>query len=88
MMTEDSDLKAQRRKKLRELQEKGLDPFQKYRYERTHGSTELKKAFEKIGIERSADEVSIAGRLMGIRLHGKAARTSSSSSSLSRWGTS
>ena len=72
MMTEDNDLKAQRRQKLRELREKGLDPFQKYRYERTHGSAELKKAFEKTGTERSAEEVSIAGRLMGMRLHGKA----------------
>jgi lysyl-tRNA synthetase class 2 len=72
MAQEESEMKAQRRQKLRELRAKGLDPFQKYSYVRTHGSAELKKAFEKVGSERSTEEVSIAGRLMGMRLHGKA----------------
>ncbi len=73
MMPEnESEMKAQRRKKLRELQAMGLDPYQKYVYVRTHDSTQLKKAFEKIGPERSSEEVSTAGRLMGMRLHGKA----------------
>src|SRR5512137_2700132 len=72
MAPDEGEMKAQRRRKLKELQARGLDPFQKYRYVRTHDSTELKKAFDKIGPARSADEVSIAGRLMGMRLHGKA----------------
>jgi lysyl-tRNA synthetase class 2 len=73
MMPEnESEMKAQRRKKLRELQAMGLDPYQKYVYVRTHDSKKLKKDFEKIGPERSSEEVSIAGRLMGMRLHGKA----------------
>jgi lysyl-tRNA synthetase class 2 len=73
MMSQDeSEMKALRRRKLKELQARGLDPFKKYRYVRTHDSTQLKKAFEKIGSERSSEEVSIAGRLMGMRLHGKA----------------
>jgi len=72
MAEEESDLKAQRRKKLAELQAKGLDPYKKYRFERTHGTAQLKKDFEKVGAERSTEEVSIAGRLMGMRLHGKA----------------
>src|SRR5512136_95630 len=72
MAEEESDLKAQRRKKLKELQARGLDPYQKYRFERTHNTTQLKTAFENVGADRSTQEVSIAGRLMGMRLHGKA----------------
>ena len=72
MAEEESDLKAQRRKKLKDLQAKGLNPYQKYRFVRTHNTTQLKKAFEKVGADRSTQEVSIAGRLMGMRLHGKA----------------
>jgi lysyl-tRNA synthetase class 2 len=72
MADDESDLKAQRRAKLKELRSKGLDPYQKYRFQRTHGTADLKKAYEKIGSERSPEEVRIAGRLMGMRLHGKA----------------
>jgi lysyl-tRNA synthetase class 2 len=72
MAEDESDLKAQRRRKLKELRAKGLDPFAKYRFDRTHGTASLRKAFEKIGPERSTEEVRIAGRLMGMRLHGKA----------------
>jgi len=72
MAEEESDLKALRRKKLRELRDRGLDPYKKYRFERSHDSAQLKKQFEGIGGERSKEQVSIAGRLMGMRLHGKA----------------
>lgn len=53
MPENESEMKAQRRKKLRELQAMGLDPYQKYVYVRTHDSKKLKKDFEKIGPERS-----------------------------------
>jgi len=72
MAEEESDLKALRRRKLEDLRARGLDPYKKYRFERSHGSAQLKKQFEAIGAERSKEDVSIAGRLMGMRLHGKA----------------
>ncbi|HJX04321.1 MAG TPA: lysine--tRNA ligase [Thermoplasmata archaeon] len=72
MADEESDLKALRRKKLKELRDRGLDPFKKYRFERSHNSAQLKKQFESVGAERTKEQVSIAGRLMGMRLHGKA----------------
>lgn len=67
-----SDLRALRRNKLKELQAKGLNPYEKYKYVRTHNTTQVKKDFEKVGQERTAQDISIAGRLMGMRLHGKA----------------
>jgi len=72
MADDESDLKAQRRRKLKELQAMGLDPYQKYRYVRTHNSTKIREEFAGIGPERSAAEISTAGRIMGMRLHGKA----------------
>lgn len=72
MPEEESELKAQRRRKLRELQAKGLDPYKKYRYVRTHNSTKIKSEFAGVGAERSPVEISTAGRIMGMRLHGKA----------------
>jgi len=72
MADEESDLKALRRKNLKDLQSRGLDPWQKYRYERTHGTASLKSEFASAGTERSPAEISTAGRLMGMRLHGKA----------------
>jgi lysyl-tRNA synthetase class 2 len=72
MAEETSDLRAVRQNKLRELQGKGLDPYGKYRFERTHDTATLKKDFESVGAEKDPREVSIAGRLMGMRLHGKA----------------
>lgn len=72
MPEDESELKAQRRRKLRELQAKGLDPYKKYRYVRTHNSTKIKSEFADVGDERSPVEISTAGRIMGMRLHGKA----------------
>ncbi|MEM0343321.1 MAG: lysine--tRNA ligase [Thermoplasmata archaeon] len=72
MPEDESELKAQRRRKLRELQAKGLDPYKKYRYVRTHNSTKIKSEFADVGAERSPVEISTAGRIMGMRLHGKA----------------
>ncbi len=72
MTEEESDLRAVRKNKLRDLQARGLDPYQKYTYARTHDSARLKKDFASVGSERSSQEVSTAGRVMGLRLHGKA----------------
>jgi len=72
MAEEESDLRAQRKAKLRDLQAKGLNPYDKYRFTRTHNTAAIKKDFAGVGPERSPQEISTAGRLMGLRLHGKA----------------
>lgn len=73
MMTEEvSDLRALRKNKLKELRARGLDPYQKYKFVRTHDSTKIKKDFASAAAERSPEEISTAGRLMAMRLHGKA----------------
>jgi len=72
-MPEDvSDLRALRRAKLEELKARGLNPYEKYKYVRTHTSSAVKKDFEGVGAERSDRQVSTAGRIMGMRIHGKA----------------
>jgi len=72
MAEEESDLKAMRVKKLRALQAASLDPYQTYRYERTHSSAQIKVQFANVTQERSPEVVSIAGRILGMRVHGKA----------------
>ncbi len=69
---ETSDLRAILRKKLKDLQDKGLDPYRIYRFDRTHTTTQLKQDFASVGPERTKEEVATAGRLMALRLHGKA----------------
>jgi len=72
-MPEDvSDLRALRRAKLEDLKAKGLNPYEKYKYVRTHDSSAVKKDFADASAERSARQVSVAGRIMGMRIHGKA----------------
>ncbi len=57
-----------RRQKLSDLQEQGKDPFDVYRVERTHTSQEVKDNYEEL----EGKEVTVAGRLMSKRVHGKA----------------
>jgi lysyl-tRNA synthetase class 2 len=72
-MPEDaSDLRTLRRAKLEDLKAKGLNPYEKYKYVRTHDSSGIKKDFEGVGADRSERKVSTAGRIMGMRIHGKA----------------
>ncbi len=61
------ELMAVRLEKLRRIQQLGIDPFGK-RYRQTHHAREIKERFE--GLEGTS--VSIAGRIMSIRSHGKA----------------
>lgn len=65
-----SGLVEQRLKKLEAIKALGHDPYP-YRFERSHSTAELRQAFDDL--EASGDEVSIAGRLMVTRGHGKAA---------------
>jgi lysyl-tRNA synthetase class 2 len=72
MAEQESDLKAQMRSKLKALQTKGLDPYQRYKYVRTHGTAKILQDYANIGQERSKEEISTAGRIMAVRIHGKA----------------
>ncbi|MCR1899076.1 lysine--tRNA ligase [Irregularibacter muris] len=57
-----------RREKLKELQEKGKNPFVIEKYERTHQSQEIINHFETL----EGKIVSLAGRIVSKRGHGKA----------------
>ncbi|KAF0134643.1 MAG: lysyl-tRNA synthetase class II [Candidatus Saganbacteria bacterium] len=72
MAEELSELLRKRREKLEEFKKAGLDPYP-YKYNRTHTSAEILSEFEKIGGEEdSPNEVSLAGRIIAKRGHGKA----------------
>ncbi len=57
-----------RRKKLKELQDSGKDPFQITKYDVTHHSTEIKDNYDTL----DGQQVSLAGRMMSKRVMGKA----------------
>lgn len=62
-----NEMLMMRREKLRELEEKGKSPFFIEKYNYTHHSTTIKDNFE--GLEEQT--VSVAGRIMSRRGHGK-----------------
>lgn len=76
-MSQDTELNDQlivRREKMKSLREKGIDPFG-MRFERTHTTDDIKKAFEhmtKEELEEVSEEIKIAGRVMTKRGKGKA----------------
>lgn len=57
-----------RKEKLEELQKAGEDPFEITKYNRTHNSKQVKDNFEEL----EQKDVSIAGRIIGKRIMGKA----------------
>ena len=57
-----------RKEKLEELQANGKDPFEITKYNRTHNSKQIKDNFEEL----NEQYVSIAGRMVGKRIMGKA----------------
>ena len=57
-----------RMEKLKELQEKGQDPFEITKYDRTEQSMDIKNNYE----EYEGIDVSVAGRIMAKRIMGKA----------------
>lgn len=59
---------AERLKKLKEIEELGVAPYA-YKFNRTHSSDDVKRDFKKLEGKR----VSIAGRIMAVRGHGKLA---------------
>ena len=66
----ETQLVAQRLQKLDSIREMGVEPFP-YRYEVTHRSGEIRETFQTL--EAEGREVSVAGRLMARRDHGKSA---------------
>ncbi len=60
-----------RREKLEAFREKGVAPFG-HRYEVSHHAEDIRREYGAIEGEEEAAEVTIAGRLMAIRGHGKA----------------
>ncbi len=72
MPEQESDMRALMRGKLEALKRRGLDPYQKYDFARTHDTASIKSEFAGAGAERSDKEAATAGRVMAIRIHGKA----------------
>jgi lysyl-tRNA synthetase class 2 len=68
-VSEEHELVRQRRLKLQHLRESGRDPFAVTRFERTHLAQEVLDGY----CELEGKRVLIAGRLMSLRVHGKAA---------------
>ena len=68
---DENELIKIRREKLQGFVDKGVEPFGS-RYEITHHAADVRNEFGDIDGEVDAGEVSIAGRLMAIRGHGKA----------------
>ncbi|MBE8955686.1 MAG: lysine--tRNA ligase [Quinella sp. 2Q5] len=68
---DENDLIRIRRDKLNGLIERGVEPFGS-RYSVTHHAADIRNEFGDIDGETDAGEVSVAGRLMAIRGHGKA----------------
>ncbi|MCR5833518.1 MAG: lysine--tRNA ligase [Selenomonadaceae bacterium] len=68
---DENELIKIRRDKLQALKDKGVEPFG-MRYEVSRHTADVRTEFGDIEGEQDAGEVSIAGRLMAIRGHGKA----------------
>ncbi|MDY2987046.1 MAG: lysine--tRNA ligase [Peptoniphilus sp.] len=64
-----NEMLVAKREKLQELKDAGKDPFQISKFDVTHHSIEIKGNFEEL----EEKEVSIAGRIMSKRRHGKIA---------------
>ena len=68
------DLAADRVKKLKELLQKEIDPFKKKHFEVTGKSLDIRERFAYLDPgEETDEEFSLAGRIMGKRVHGKIA---------------
>jgi lysyl-tRNA synthetase, class II len=75
MEAERTEQELQRREKLRALRARGIEPYQS-RFDRTHTSAEALALFEQVeksaGPEARSERVALAGRLVAIRVMGKA----------------
>src|SRR5438477_1550495 len=75
MEGERTEQELQRRQKLTTLRSQGIEPYQS-RFDRTHSSAEALALFEQVeksgGAEARTERVALAGRLVAIRVMGKA----------------
>lgn len=70
-MPTETDLIADRLKKIEELKKEGINPYP-YRFERTHNIQAVRSEYRKLGSEvRTKDYVTLAGRLIALRRMGK-----------------
>jgi lysyl-tRNA synthetase class 2 len=71
-MSELNEFIQVRMDKLKSLREKGINPYP-YRFDQTHHSDEILKKYQdlQVGEHKENDKVSVAGRLMTVRMHGK-----------------
>ena len=72
VQVDENELIKVRHDKLNSFIEKGVAPFG-HRFDVTHHAADIRKEFGEIEGEGDAGEVKIAGRIMAIRGHGKAA---------------
>jgi lysyl-tRNA synthetase class 2 len=72
-MEKESQLEAVRKQKLKELREKGINPYP-YSFDQKHHAAEINSKYEKLKPEeQTKDKVSVAGRIMQLRSMGKIA---------------
>ena len=75
MEAERTEQELQRRQKLQTLRSQGIEPYQS-RFDRSHSSKEALALFEQLeksaGADARSDRVALAGRLVAIRVMGKA----------------
>ena len=72
IMEEENVLIKERLQKLAEIKEAGINPFP-YKYDQKNHAVELHKKHEKLTAEeKTKDNVSVAGRIVGLRRIGKA----------------
>src|SRR5438874_9825120 len=75
MEAERTDQEMQRRQKLQMLRSQGIEPYQS-RFDRTHSAAQAIALFEQVeqsgGAEARSERVALAGRLVAIRVMGKA----------------
>src|SRR2546428_766279 len=75
MEAERTDQEVQRRQKLQTLRSQGIEPYQS-RFDRTHSAAQAIALFEQVeqsgGAEARSERVALAGRLVAIRVMGKA----------------
>lgn len=67
------EARRQRLQEIEELRRLGIEPYP-YRFERTHNTEEIRKAFDQrleAGQTLESERVSTAGRVMALRKHGK-----------------
>ncbi|HCZ06228.1 MAG: lysyl-tRNA synthetase, class [Thermotogota bacterium] len=67
------EARQQRLQEIEELRRLGIEPYP-YRFERTHNTEEIRKAFDQrleAGQTLESERVSTAGRVMALRKHGK-----------------